>query len=760
MPFGHFAFGEWKWSKQVFFDSIPELYRLEDANHNQLLEKFTDGLRPSFDLAKEKIRRFFQLREAYGVQTEFDEQFYLKLGKQILQSGEIEQSGINGTVDATFQFADSAARFTLDDVGKILSTSRSIFSQNNRDVTIATVIDLTHVLTSPSLSIDTGPLTWTMKTPVEQPDDRVCFEARSGDLGRVAPGWELEDGKGKFTVLSRGRFFDSGLPFSPVKRSGTDLEIISFGPTPLETIVRSATGAFAASETAIPLVVRGSPLIENNGVFRIKRRINATDLELEGVMTVSDPESGSLTWELLESPTFGQLVLSGLSVPLGIVEQEGNDLTLVAIVTGTHTRVSSNRASFTSTDVGKNLTIIGSTVSGNNVRATVTSVESQSTIVILGVLTLADPDSGSLKWELRTPTLLSGEVVRDSIHAPAFIDDLGADFGITVDQQDAEIRQRRSVYNVSRWIDKKGVARCYEILAAIKGFSIVTTQLFRISQEIFNSLPVPRRYEIGEGGPGQEGTNGSLTIVASRVRLTSSTALFTPGDVGRHIRITGAATGGNNKLYTIEVFVSTTTVEFRVVDTATTPDANNGTLGWKLVRLYGDVAPLIPVFDEVNADQMEELIDGVPPQATDFFGLDKYCWEADWTSVISVTVITVTPLSPGVFTIRAEDVAQGPDVILGGASVIVGPVGNWSGLGRWKLKDSTGKIFFIDTVPVLTVVGPPDRYDFNVQASVTPSTGAATIEYVCPMQLSCDYCASNRILGAIEEGLPAHVTIA
>jgi len=30
MPFGHEPFGEWKWSRRVLFELIPEIYRSED----------------------------------------------------------------------------------------------------------------------------------------------------------------------------------------------------------------------------------------------------------------------------------------------------------------------------------------------------------------------------------------------------------------------------------------------------------------------------------------------------------------------------------------------------------------------------------------------------------------------------------------------------------------------------------------------------------------------------------------------------------
>lgn len=301
---------------------------------------------------------------------------------------------------------------------------------------------------------------------------------------------------------------------------------------------------------------------------------------------------------------------------------------------------------YNSPDRGKLLTLRGpgtnnGTVEVIGVSSTTTSITvAQRVIPQIGnpalpaLPDLADPftvpaPQVPMEWELRTATTIEGNsenpaYLQTQVRAPSLLQYLAKDFGIDVDIRETEDRQRSWVKNNSRWIGIKGLAKAYSILGDISGFSIIPEALYRISQDMSLAIPPEFLHETGEYELGRSSPNpanpttrdGTLSLgFGGKIQLYSPTALFRKADEGLQIRIQQAAVAGNNKLYTVDQYLSPTTVLFRLLDTATLPEANNGNLQWNLARLYTTKPPLRARFDDLDPDLFGQLIN---PTATTY----------------------------------------------------------------------------------------------------------------------------------------------
>jgi len=735
--FGSDPYGEYRWSRRVLYEYMPELYRLADVEEGGLLEAFAESLRPLFDELRHRVRDLDTLRDPFQVRTQYDEVYSLLLGPVLAEEAETEQSGINGSVNAIYEFNAPAGRFGVSSVGKELIISGSTVATNNKTVTLTTIVDSTTVLTYPPLAADAGPLVWELRPVVEPPENVVTVEVRGGSVAAIAPGFILNDGYADFEVLARRQFkqVSKGAPLL-TEKEGSDGYVNGAGD------FISPTVALTQLDVGKKLTLTGSTIPENVNRFEI------TDVQSATTATVQDPDgnppqtdAGLLNWALLPRE---QLDLFGTIEPRGAVEQEGVDLAIT--VGGPPATVVSTSAEFTAEDVGKRFTIRGSTTGSNNTTLTILSFVSANSITLGGTLTV---DAGPLVWEVRRATTKGSDLIDVSIRAPSLITHLAGDFGIEVDTQESEKRQRSWVRNVSQWVKKKGVPEAYEIIGSISGFDVEVSPLYRVTAALSSLIPAGDLYEIGETATGRSGTDGSLPTMLGAVQFSSPTAVFRVGDVGSHIRVQGTSGSTNDKLYTIANFIDVNTVEFGIGDTATFPEVNNGSLQWAIVRLYADdLPPSLPSFDDFDADYMEDIIDGFLPQTTDYFGVDKYCWESDFYADIEIVIASVVQIASGRFQVTTSDgPAQGPSSIVGHAGVI-------KAAQRWNLVEGTagsgfGQSFRIETVPVLS--GP--NYTFEIAAASGPATGGGTLRYVCSTaDSSCDYCKASKILARITAG--------
>lgn len=717
-PFGHEPFGEWKWSKRVLYEYIPETYRQQDEDQGGLLETYAESLRPSFDELRHQIQKLEDLRNPLKVRTQYTEVETLKLGPVENPIGTLEQRGSNGRVDALNQFIAPSSRFTSRSLGKEITIQGSVFPQNNDTVVITSVVNTTTVVTDPVLATDSGPLSWELRPAVDLSDEYVTVKVRSGDVSGVRPGWILNDGYADFTVVARSQLPSTDdSPLYLTDREGYDGTINSSGN------IVSATIGFTQLDVGKPVSISTSSIPENNNRWEIRELVSST----EAVVTNKSGDAPSETadaffWAILPH---SELVLLGTTAPTGTVEAEGLSGSLSGVTTFENLTYD-----FVATDVGKILSFRGSTIPTNNVSTVITAVNVGS-VEVADTLTV---DAGPIAWEMRTPTanVDSSEL---SVRATSLITRLAYDFGISVDTQESEDRQRSWVANVSQWVQKKGTAEAYEILASISGWDATPIGLYNVSLDSYNTIPTTNTLQIGESGAGRSGTNGTLSL-ATRVRFSSPTASFVNSDVGTFIRITEATELANEGLYEIYEVIDANTVDMTLQHALTLPEASNGNLVWALVRLYATVPPSRPLFDDFNMDYMEDLIDGYSPQTTNNFGLDLFCWEEGFDTDVNVVIDSVVAVAPGLYKVTTSDgVAQGPSSVIGSAAVV-------NLAGKWKITDSLGATLYLETDPV-ELAG---TYSFNVASALPLTTGAAILSYDCTTVLKCGYCRSSRLL--------------
>lgn len=711
-PFGTEPFGEAAWSRRVLFESLPQEYRLRDATEGGSLEAFLEALRGPLEDLRRRIRDFGDLRDPLLARTQFDEAVRVRLGARVVPVLAAEQRGVDGVVDVTRAFLSATARFRPEDRGKELTLRESAIPGNNRTARVAAVLSATSVLTEPPFAIDAGPLRWELRPTLEMTSDRITLELRSADVGDIRPGFVLSDGFAEFQILSRRRFgkrfFERRLL---TEREGADGSIDGFG----RLVAPSAL--FTQRDVGRTVSITRALEADNNDLFEIVSVISPSVAVLHVALI---EEVGSFHWALFPFP---EIEILGPGLPRGVVEQEGVDLEGVAPST-----FKSASARFTATDVGKRLTVRGSgTIPSNDGIYEVASVVSASEVTVTS--TAVQTEAAILTWELRSGTLL-GDLTQVDVRATSLLAFLAQDFGITIDSQESEERQRSFIYHALRWMDQKGHENAYQILGTISGFDVVVSHLFRIGQDLASGLPSANIFEVGEAAAGRSGVDGSLVAgTGGRVRFTAPTALFTAIDVGSHIRISGTPSDPNDKLYTIDVFLDAQTVEFRFLDTATVPDARNPNLVWRIVRLYTDQPPLLPLYDEVNIDAL------VAEVGSAAFTVDKYCWEPGFSTAVSLTILGG---GDAPFLLETDRYR----VRVTGAADVVAAV------GKWKITDSAARSYFLETVPVVFGGG----FEFEVVGSVAPTVGAATLEYVCAPQATCDYCGSNRVLARISAG--------
>ncbi len=399
-------------------------------------------------------------------------------------------------------------------------------------------------------------------------------------------------------------------------------------------------------------------------------------LPLTDVPGSSPIESAALTWAM--SP-LGQLVLRG-PLPRGIVEIDGLDAVLEPVSTTTGSLKLSNAAPFRTTDINKLLVIRGS-LSGNDGTYLVSAVPvyGAGTLVLFSGAIAPEPANHTVFWELRSKTATFDQRTVTA-SAPSMLSVFARDFGIEVDTQESEARQRSWVQYVNEWVDRKGLARAYEILALISGFASTVAQLYNITHEVSLTLPAESVFEVTD----QYGADGTLSdIFGADVTFNSPGGNFSSADVGRYVRIQEAAVGANNQLFEIIDLLAITSLRLRAVGVSPIepilPDANNGVLRWSVVRLYTDVSPARPNFDDFMEDALEELIPG--------FTVDAYCWEQS-------ILIGVGGLGGSLNVVgTALQVNSSYVFIDGDISIVVG-------LGLWGLTDSLDRTAYLEAVPV------------------------------------------------------------
>lgn len=408
---------------------------------------------------------------------------------------------------------------------------------------------------------------------------------------------------------------------------------------------------------------------------------------------------------------YARVVLRG-PLPLGVIDAEGYDLQIGAAASATETVVTSVTAPFQAEDVGRLLTIRGST-QGNDGTYLISQVFSAGVAWVEAIL---NPEALDLYWARRTTPILQAAPTRlnplnyeVTAHAQALLDTLAYDFGIQVDGQQVEDRQRSWVRQVSQWTAIKGTEDSIVAIAHLSGFTANVRSL--------NAIPaLPRMastaalagYDFFFIGDGRTGTTGSIATVSGYIEFTDSSVTFAAGDAGKVLVLAGANTAANNNYFVISDYISAHTVRLYAdsiggslgpITTLSAPDANNGTLSSTLGELYAEMPAKFLSFDDIDVDYLAVACDvaGRYGRTTaDRPGIDVPCGVVETVIGNNAVIADAVSTNPG-NTYIAGFTSVGNEHTL----IVVGDDAGMILGGTWKLTDIAQREYYIDGLPFL-----------------------------------------------------------
>lgn len=159
------------------------------------------------------------------------------------------------------------------------------------------------------------------------------------------------------------------------------------------------------------------------------------------------------------------------------------------------------------------ITIVSSAVEQPNrtVRVEVNDPDPSDPLVPLGRTSvgwiLKDADGREFRvnevHKLSAAFTVAGNILPTSgaatLRPPALIGYLGADYGLTIDQHDAEVFQRRFAGSAFQWLSLKGIQRSYKIIGLVAGYDVVAYRLWSLSDPPPSAIPSTNLYEIPIG---------------------------------------------------------------------------------------------------------------------------------------------------------------------------------------------------------------------------------------------------------------------
>ena len=86
-----------------------------------------------------------------------------------------------------------------------------------------------------------------------------------------------------------------------------------------------------------------------------------------------------------------------------------------------------------------------------------------------------------------------------TLRPPALIGYLGEDYGLTIDQHDAEVFQRCFARNAFQWLSLKGTQRAYEIIGKVAGYDVTAYRLWSLPSTPPSFIPTGHLFEIPDG---------------------------------------------------------------------------------------------------------------------------------------------------------------------------------------------------------------------------------------------------------------------
>lgn len=789
-PFGHTPFGKFAYGRYFLYDALPVLYRERDEENDYTLRKFADGVANTFDYLHDKAENLVYLTDAFEIEDN-SPSYTFRLGQISIPVSAPDMIGYGASVDSLGKVTTVSGRFTSADIGKEFVLLNSTLPSNFTPVTISEVVSLKEIYTDPKLSTETGPLKWLIRKPLTVDPIETTIAVELGDVSLVRPGYRLSTGDSVFNIKKRYSFnSDLRNTQSLIVRQGTDAEIILISG---QYVLVSPTANFSFRDAGKTVLVPevGGPLGSGRwtAITPVDPALLTGDysgwsgmliLDAETLTTTPTQAAQSLYWGIM--PT-GYLVLEGNVSPTGVAEQQGYDLNSTSL---TPPRVSAASAKFTASDVGKIITIVDYFTDLGLDTRTITSVLSATEVQLSGANFSSSFTSRG--YTVRTATsVLGGEAV--SIYPKGLLSDLAQNFAAPVSEKENSTRKREWVDAIPRWLTRKATQNTYKDICALSGYGVDVDQLYRVDlNNIVGALVPSASYvKLYNTNSGKSGADASLTYSGGTVRISSPTASFAVSDVGSNIEITNAADADNNKIYTIDSIVSSTEVSCIPSDyntDMTLPDGNNGSIDWDMLKLYTKNAPLLPNYDEINVDLMQEWV------GTSSFHVDKWCYELDFSTKVQfvlntpvstedntwdIELLPVTRLQPSGPSIGSFSVGQ---TVTGGISLATGVIVGIDGATLY-LYPTTGTFLPPEVVTsgtgsmplsTVTVSNPdvivkPDNFTVTIGSTsyrledydsatnkitvfslVTPATGFAEIEYVCPIQDICGVCSSPVVL--------------
>lgn len=295
-------------------------------------------------------------------------------------------------------------------------------------------------------------------------------------------------------------------------------------------------------------------------------------------------------------------------------------------------RVGSDGGPFLAGDVGKLLTIRGSSAGADGTYIIQTVYDANRVEVNATFTAYESGLYGARRTRpqfIPDPTRINPQLGDVRAGPEAMLNLLAYDFGIEVDTQQTDLRQRSWVRQVSQVSALKGNAAAVTGVAALSGFKTRITELFSIP-------PAPGMASaynlIFIALPGRSYVANGLTVVSPGVVvLTTLAATFEPADVGRVVRVV-ATIPANSAYFVIGAYNSPTQVTLLVpsiggnLDAGLTPTVSeSGPLPIAIGKLYTDSPPAFPRIDDINFGVMEDLYDLAGYSEANRPGIDLPC---------------------------------------------------------------------------------------------------------------------------------------
>ena len=359
-------------------------------------------------------------------------------------------------------------------------------------------------------------------------------------------------------------------------------------------------GPWSATDIGNWITITGAASANNNGTFQIVSYTSATQIGIANSAATSDGNNGSLVWTEY-SPT-----LTG-----NFTGESGSTGSIAPAVAGVAQFMDTVGGPWSLSDVGRYLLINGS--ASNNGVSQIVSYTSATQIGIAAPGATSDANNGSLGWleyypviqiTTTTPNLF---VTGDYVDVTGIIGTTEANFSWQITTLDTENLTLNFTNAVNAYISG--------------GFVLSTTSInysnsnavapdasngsIQWSSEGYGSFPLTL---VGDAADGLEltfldgsdiwsfntlqvfgqvvvsGSAASIVAVGSSSSYATVTGLtgITPEMVGQAstFTISGAASSGNNGVWSIVQWISATSIQIEGATTFVAPDAHNGSLSW------------------------------------------------------------------------------------------------------------------------------------------------------------------------------------